>query len=266
VIVDFCAYLGHWPLYQLPISNATGLLQVMDRCGISAAWVSLVDGPFLLNPQEANERLSDLVAQHLDRLYPVGTINVNLSGWCDDVLDGIQRLKLAGFRLYPTYHDYALDSEEVIALATMLTEYQRPLFVAAFIDEERFQHPAIRVPPISLASMANLVHHVPQTTLVLNNLKVEEAMTLLERPDLLLDNVFLDVNAMDMPFNGLAQLIECHGSDHLVYGSQIPFLYPEATLALVQESGVPQSATDAILGQNWRTNDTFRRLIGSIAY
>ena len=120
MIVDFCAYLGNWPLYQLPISNATGLLQAMDRCGIWAAWVSLVDGAFLLNPREANERLKDLVAQHLDRLYPVGTINVNLPGWRDDVLDGIERLNLSGFRFFPTYHDYALDSAEAIALATLL--------------------------------------------------------------------------------------------------------------------------------------------------
>lgn len=266
MIVDFCAYLGSWPLYQLPISNATALLRVMDRCGIWAACISLVDGAFLLNPREANERLKDLVAQHLDRLYPVGTINVNLPGWRDDVLDGIERLNLTGFRLHPTYHDYALDSAEAIALATLLAEYQRPLFVAAFIDEERFQHPAIRVPPVSLASMAGLIQHAPQTTLVLNNLKVEEAMILLERPDLSLGNVFLDINAMDTPFNGLAQLIERYGSDHLIYGSQVPFLYPEATLALVQEPGVPQTATDAILEQNWRTNDTFRRLIADSAH
>jgi hypothetical protein len=197
---------------------------------------------------------------------PVGTVNLNLPGWRDDALDGIRRLNLAGFCLFPTYHDYALDCSEAIALATLLAENQRPLFVAAFIDEERFQHPAIRVPPVSLASMVSLIHHAPKTTLVLNNLKVEEAMDLLERPDLPLDNVFLDINAMDVPFNGLAQLVERHGSDHLVFGSQIPFLYPEATLALVQGLDAPQTAIEAILEQNWPTNDIFRILLAGITH
>lgn len=266
MIVDFCTYLGNWPLYQLPISNAVELIQVMDRCGVGVAFVSLVDGAFLLNPREANERIRDLVAAHSERLLPVGTVNVNLPNWRDDVADGIKRLNLAGFRLHPTYHGYALDATEAVALAAMLAQYHCPLFVAAFIDEERFQHPAIRVSPVPLTEIASLIHQAPQTTIVLNNLKVEEAMTLLGKPELPLDNVFLDVNAMDIPFNGLAHLIECYGSEHLVYGSQVPFLYPEASLALVQECGIPHTAAEKILQQNWRTNETFRRFVAGSAH
>jgi predicted TIM-barrel fold metal-dependent hydrolase len=233
----------------------------MDRCGIDAAFVSLAEGVFLLDSREANERIKDLVAAHSDRLLPVGTVNVSTPYWRDDVADGIERLNLAGFRLHPAYHGYALKATEAVSMAAMLAEYHIPLFVAAFIDEERFQHPALRVPPVPLPDMVSLIRHAPHTTIVLNNLKIEEAMLLWGEPDLPLDNVFLDVNAMDVPFNGLAQLIERCGSEHLVYGSQVPFLYPEATLALVQECGIPQMGADNILEQSWRTNETFRRLV-----
>jgi predicted TIM-barrel fold metal-dependent hydrolase len=263
VIVDFCAYLGNWPPYQLPIGNATGLIRVMDRCGIGASFVSLVDGAFLLNPREANGRIADLVAGHRDRLLPVGTVNVCSPCWRADVADGIDRLNLAGFRLHPMYQDYALDCESALALAQVLAEHQRPLFVASFIDEKRFHHPAIHVPPVPLARILGLVRHAPRTTIVLNNLIVEEASMLLEEPDLPLDNVFLDVNAMDKPFNGLTQLIEHHGSERLVYGSQVPFLYPEATLALVGESSIPEEEGTAILERNWRTSQTLRDLVES---
>jgi predicted TIM-barrel fold metal-dependent hydrolase len=238
----------------------------MDRCGIGVAFVSLVDGAFLLNPGEANERITHLVARHRDRLLPVGTLNASLPGWRDDALDGVERLNLAGFRLHPTYHGYALDSPEAVAVAETLAEYQRPLFVAAFIDEERFQHPVIRVPPVLVAHMANLIRQAPQTTFVLNNLKVEEAITLLGESDLSLDKVYMDVNAMDIPFNGLAQLVERYGSDRLAYGSQVPFLYPEASLALVQESAIPPAAAEAILEQNWRANAVLRSLVAGAAH
>ena len=261
MIVDFCAYLGHWPLYRLPVDNASELLRVMDRCSLDAAFVSLAEGAFLLNPGEANDRIADLVKAHPDRLLPVGTLDLTLPYWRDDVTNGLEQLKLGGFRLHPTYHGYTLDSEQVTELAALLAEYQRPLFVAAFIDEERFQHPALRVPRVRAADMIHLIRRAPKTTIVLNNLEFEEALLLLEEPDLSLDNVFIDVNALDKPFNGLALLSERVGSRRLIFGSQVPFLYPEAALALVQESGLPPEEIEAILARNWRTSDTFCRLI-----
>jgi predicted TIM-barrel fold metal-dependent hydrolase len=261
MIVDFCAYLGHWPLYQLPVSQAPELIRVMDRCGIDLAFVSLAEGAFLLDPREANERIAGLVSNHLDRLLPVGTVDLNAPQWRAELDDALERLKLAGFRLYPTYHHYPLDTEEVIVLATVLAEYRRPLFLAAFIDEERFQHPAIRVPKVRAVDLVHLIRHAPQTTIVLNNLEFEEVLMVLEEPGLSLDNVFIDTNALDKPFNGLSQLVERQGSQRLVFGSQVPFLYPEATLALIQAAGLPSKDIKAILEQNWRTSETFRGLV-----
>lgn len=260
MIIDFCAYLGNWPLYQLPASDGPALIRVMDRCGIGAAFVALAEGPLLLNPGEANERLVHMVAAHRDRLWPVGTVDLNTPFWREDVAVGIDRQKLAGFRLHPTYHSYALDSAEVLMLATILAEYQRPLFIAAFIDEERFQHPAMRVPPIRISELTALIRRAPHTTFVLNNLAVAEAITLFNAPELSLNNVFIDVNAMDKPFNGLAQLAADYGTERLVFGSQIPFLYPEATLALVQTCGIDQAEVEAILAQNYCTNETINSL------
>ena len=264
MIVDFCAYLGNWPLYPLPIRHAAGLVGVMDRCGIDAAFVSLVDGAFSLNPRDANERLKSLVAEHSGRLLPVGTVDASSPCWREDVVAGIEQMGLAGFRIHPTYQGYALDGNGVVAMANTLAMVHRPLFVACFIDEERFQHPAFRVPPVPLDQVASLIRRAPETTIVLNNLTVEQATALLNMPDTSLSNVFMDVNAMDKPFNGLAQLIQHYGSGRLVYGSQVPFLYPEAPLALLQEATIPDDGADAILEQNWRTSEVLRGLLESI--
>ena len=276
MIVDFCAYLGNWPLYPLPIRDAAGLVGVMDRCGIDAAFVSLVDGAFSLNPRDANERLESLVAEHAGRLLPVGTVDPTSPCWREDVIDGVEHLGLAGFRIHPTYQGYALDNSSISALTDTLAMVHRPLFIAAFIDEERFQHPAFRVPPVPLDQIAGLIRRVPETTIVLNNLTVEQATALLDMPGISLSNVFMDVNAMDKPFNGLAQLIQDYGSDRLVYGSQIPFLYPEAALALLQEATIPldrghparpntHPSAEAILAQNWRASETLRELVDNVA-
>ena len=263
MIIDFCAYLGTWPLYPLPIRDAATLVERMDRCGIAVAFVSNVEGLLLLDPQEANERLVRMVEGHRNRLLPVGTANPTLGSCQADVREAVERWNLAGFRLSPNYHGYAFDSDVAVGLANLLAEYQRPLFVAASVDEERFQHPALRVSPVPVASMVELIRHAPRTVIVLNNLFVEEALSILQQPGLPLDNVLMDVTAMDKPFDGLAQVLRHSGSAHLVYGSQAPFLYPEATLALIQENRFAETDVRAILAGNGSRHPTLARWIQS---
>ena len=69
------------------------------------------------------------------------------------------------------------------------------------------------------------------------------------------------MHALDKPFNGLAELARRGATRRLVFGSQVPFLYPEATLALVQEAGLAAAEVEAILEQNWRTNGVVSELV-----
>ena len=46
MIVDWCAYVGEWPTYELRYRDAAGLLNLMDCCGVDAACVSLAGGMF----------------------------------------------------------------------------------------------------------------------------------------------------------------------------------------------------------------------------
>ncbi len=253
MIVDFCAYLGDWPTYELPYRTADGLLALMDRCGIGAACVSLAGGMFRLDAREANQRLAREVEGHRDRLWPIGILDPTVPTWREDLHDGLGALGLAGFRLHPTYHGYALDLPQVLELAGSLADAGRPLFVALHVDEERFQHPAVRVANVPLDAIARFIRLMPPVTLVLNNLKVEHALPLLSS-GLSLDRVYLDVNAMDMPFDGLRSLVQAHGAGRLVFGSQMPFLYPEAALMVVAHAGLSAADVDAILETNWHSD------------
>jgi len=253
MIVDFCAYVGDWPTYELPYRTADGLLSLMDRCGIGAACVSLAGGMFAFDSHEANERLAGAIAGHRDRLWPIGTLDVTVPTWRENLEDGLGRMDLAGLRLHPTYHGYSLDAPDVLDLAVLLADARRPLFVALHVDEERFQHPAIRVPDVPIAEIMWLIRQAPATTIVLNSLKVEHVLSLLEA-GLLLDRVYLDINHMDMPFDGLRLLAETHGVDRLVFGSQMPFLYPEAALMVTEHSGLSPIEIDAILKCNWQAS------------
>ncbi len=112
-----------------------------------------------------------------------------------------------------------------------------------------------------IESLIDLIRRVPHTLLVLNNLTPEQALRLLQAPDLSLDNVFVDVAAMDKEFDGLAKVLGQCGSRHLVYGSQVPFLYPEAPLALIQENGFSDAEIEAILERNGLNHPVLARVI-----
>jgi hypothetical protein len=64
---------------------------------------------------------------------------------------------------------------------------------------------------------------------------------------------------MDMPFDGLRSLVRAHGASRLVYGSQMPFLYPEAALMVVRCAGLSSEATLAIMEGNWPASPVLSR-------
>jgi predicted TIM-barrel fold metal-dependent hydrolase len=263
VIVDFHAYLGRWPVYPLAIESASELVQGMDRVGVGASFVSNVEGVLTWNYQAANEQLARSVAAYRKRLLPVGIVNPVVPGWEAHIQVAIERWGLAGFRLCPNYHGYDLDMPEVASLANLLADRQLPLFVAAFLEDERFQAPSLRAAPVSIDSMIQLIQKVPRTLVVLNNLTPADALHLLCEPDLPLDNILIDVGAMDKEFDALRRVLSQCGSKHLVYGSQVPFLYPEAILALVQENGFSQEVVDDILERNWENHPVLTGQINS---
>jgi predicted TIM-barrel fold metal-dependent hydrolase len=253
MIVDFCAYLGDWPTYELRYRDGSGLLHLMDRTGIDAACVSLAGGMFAYDAREANERLVREIGERRDRLWPVGTLDLTAPTWREDLEDGLERLGLVGYRLHPAYHGFAPDAPEALAAAEQLARTGRPLFLALYVDEERFQHAALRAPEVPIAGIASLIQAAPRTTIVLNSLRTAQARQLFET-GVDLDRVYLDVNAMDQDFEGLRTLVRDHGVERLVYGSQIPFLYPEAARMVVDHSELSEHEIEAILEGNWRAS------------
>ncbi len=261
MIGDFCTYLGDWPPYPLTHNDAPGLLRLLDRCGIAFAFVSGLDGLFAYQAGEANARLAEMVAGHERRLRPVGALNPTRPTWRADLADGCERFGLAGFRLHPAYHGYRLDSPEAVEVAQALGELGLPLFIATYVDEERFQHPALKAPAVPVAQILALLQAAPATTVVINNLAPEEAAWLEEQGAPLAD-VWFDINTMDKPGDGLATLVARCGAGRLLFGSQAPFLYPEAALALALAGGLSDADSQAVLHGNWQRSAVLRRAAG----
>jgi uncharacterized protein len=260
MIVDFHTYVGDWPPYRLPYGDPPGLLRLLDRCAIEVAFVSGLDGLFAYNPGEANAHLAEILAPYRERLRPVGTLNPALPTWRADLADGCGRLRLAGLRLHPAYHGYRLDSPEAAAVSEAVGAAGLPLFVSAFVDEERFQHPALRIPAVPLAQMRALAEAAPATTLVINNLSPDDAAAWLAA-GLGGSDVWFDIANMDKEGDGLVRLAARYGTERLLFGSQAPFLYPEAAIALALFGGLEEAQGEAVLSGWWRRSTVLSRVV-----
>jgi predicted TIM-barrel fold metal-dependent hydrolase len=259
MIIDFCTYVGSWPTYHLPQRTPRELVERMDRCGIGSACVSLAGAMLRFNTDGANSELAASLRPFRSRLWPIGSLDLTMPTWRSDIRVGLERYRLHGFRLHPTYHGYALDSDTAIECAQFLAELRTPLFIALYVDEERFQHAALRVSEVPLAELANLVRRAPKATYVLNGLKVEHAVSLHET-GVMTSEIFMDIGAMDMPFDGLHTYTERFGAGRLVFGSQMPFLYPEAALMVLAHAGLTCADRAAIAELNVKSSPVLSRI------
>jgi len=234
-IIDTNAYLGHWATRRLHYNTPEGLLQLMDRAGITRACVSSASAIMYRNCQAGNEELAEMLgASGTDRLIPFATLSPAYAGWEDDLRWCHEVLGAKGVRLYPTYHRYTLSDacchefvEAAASLGMLISIPQR-------VEDYRQRHWLIDAPDINLNEFAKLVAAHPNAKFLVSNALGVGGSDLVTRKDDLPANYWVDICRPDVVYTKDALgLIEALGIDRIVFGSGIPFNYPEpATLRL----------------------------------
>lgn len=117
-MIDVNAYLGPFAFRCLMPQSAAGLVAQMDRYRIEKAWVSNAAAITYRNSQAGNEELAAEVGAHADRLIPFAVLNPAYAGWRDDLRICREEFGCRGLRLYPRWHHYRLTGPDCIELVT----------------------------------------------------------------------------------------------------------------------------------------------------
>ena len=251
MIIDTNVYISRWPFRRLPGDEIPELIAKMRSHDVSQAWAGSFDGILHEDVAAVNERLAEscrTLGQGL--LIPFGTVNPTLPDWKEDLRRCQEEQKMPGIRLHPGYHGYTLDDPRFFDLLRRAAERKMVVQLALNMEDERTQHPLVRVSEVDTAPILRLLPNVPGLRLVIQNRRQKPAGKLLGRLSYH-GEVYFDFSMLE-GVGGIAKFIEEIPGDRVLFGSHYPLFYFESALLKVKESDLSEAQRDAIFNGNAR--------------
>jgi uncharacterized protein len=235
MIIDVNASLGHFAFRRLRHNTSDGLLRLMDSRKIDRAIVASASAITYRNPQSGNEEVNDEARRHRDRLIPFGVINPTYAGWEDDLRICREDFGMRGVRLYPKWHNYALSDPHCLELVHAATERGMIVSIPIRVEDPRERSWLVDIPDLTLDEVAGLVRSCPQARfLILNGLGFRNT-PLGKKTGGLPANYCLEISRLTaMLDDELGFLIQNLGAERIVFGTGMPFSYPDPALLKLQ--------------------------------
>ena len=118
------------------------------------------------------------------------------------------------------------------------------------MEDERTQHPLMRVPPVDLSPLPDLLKNEPEARVVILNSdhlhNVEQLQKLAAA-----GNAYFDISMVE-GVGGVARLAQKISVRRVLFGSHYPLFYFESALLKVREAGLTETERQAVLEENAR--------------
>lgn len=263
-LIDTNAYLGHYAARRLRYNTPEGLLQLMDRAGIAKACVSSASAICYRNSHAGNEEMWEMLTgvpcpslgqadenlaaagaedahkamcseeRHVrfrERLIPFVVLNPAYAGWEKDLRWSYEVMGAKGLRLFPSWHNYRLSDSCCHDLIQAAAELGMIISIPQRIEDYRQRHWLLDTPDVSLADIAKAIAAHPNAKFLVTNAIGAGASDLVLRKDELPANYWIDICRPDVVYTKEAErLVEALGEERIVFGSGIPFNYPEPAI------------------------------------
>ncbi len=247
MIVDVNVNLSRWPFRRTPCDRLPRLLERLVASDVREAWAGSLDGLFHRDIGGVNASLAAECAGDR-RLIPFGSVNPMLPDWKEDVRRCHEDYHMPGIRLHPNYHGYTLEDP---VLGELLGEAERRGLVvqlAARMDDDRVQHPLMRVPDVDLRPLQHVVTEHSKLPLVLLNamrsVRAADAARLAAT-----GTVYFEISMLE-GVGGIGELLDTLPADRLLFGSHLPLFNIESALLKLRESPLSEALLAAVTHEN----------------
>lgn len=248
-MIDCAAYVGPYPFRHLPHPDPDVLVRVLQREGLSGAWVGYLPAPWQRDPSAGNEALFALLSAHRDVLAPAPVVRPDWPRWERTLRDLVEQGARA-IRAYPMHWGMGPHDPSMRALALACGALGVPLVLTVRFEDLR-QRSALDVAgDLSAAHVRTLARAGEEVRLVVTGAGRE----LLEETHWSLTpdeqrRVFWDFAwVWGPPEDHFAHLIRTIGAERFVYGTHWPLRLTQnarANLDLLPDSLLNVSITDA---------------------
>ena len=259
-IVDTNVHLFEWPFRRLKYAGATALVAKLRRHRITQAWAGSYEGLLHRNLDGVNARLAEECrANGAGILTPFGTVNPALPDWEADVRQCHEQHRMRGIRLYPSYHNYTLQTPAVARLFRLAQERGLIVQLVVRMEDPRVHLPVTRTPSVDLAGLPELLAELRQLKLQLLNafnatesLRGQAGRRLIEQT-----RVTLDLSHVEGQ-GGLGKLIAGDADngrpplpvERIVFGSHAPFFPCESAVFKLFESPLGRVELEKVMRGN----------------
>lgn len=247
-IVDTNVSLFQWPFRRLPLDQSESLVKKLRALGIAEAWAGSFESVLHRDVAGVNQRLAHECKRYPE-LIPIGSINLELPDWEEDLRRCIETHDMPGIRLHPNYHGYTLDDSRFARLLALSTTKGRFVQIAAAMEDVRTQHPLLRVTDVDLTPLPAVMTRVKQAKVQILNYRPSSPLLekLAKAPGIFFDTARVDGT------DGVPKLVSRVPNGRVMLGTHAPFLIPEAALIRVHESGLlNEPALRSVLSKNAR--------------
>jgi predicted TIM-barrel fold metal-dependent hydrolase len=254
MIVDVNAYLGHFAFRRLRHNTAASLLALMDSKRIDKAVVSSASAITYRNSQAGNEEVAEEVRGHSDRLIPFAVINPFYAGWKDDLKICYEQFGMSGLRLYPKWHNYQLSSPCCRELVNAAIERGMVISIPIRVEDNRQRSWLLNVPDVPLEEIVELVKAHPKARFILLNGIGYTRYPLGRKDNGLPPNYAMELSRLSAVLaNELGQLITNLGAERVMFGTGMPFNYPDPALVKLEVLDTSEADKEKIRSQNAMT-------------
>jgi predicted TIM-barrel fold metal-dependent hydrolase len=254
MIVDVNAYLGHFAFRRLRHNTAASLLALMDSKRIDKAVVSSASAITYRNAQAGNEEVAEEVRGHSDRLIPFAVINPFYAGWKDDLKICYEQFGMSGLRLYPKWHNYQLSSPCCRELVNAAIERGMVISIPIRVEDNRQRSWLLNVPDVPLEEIVELVKAHPKARFILLNGIGYTRYPLGRKDNGLPPNYAMELSRLSAVLaNELGQLITNLGAERVMFGTGMPFNYPDPALVKLEVLDTSEADKEKIRSQNAMT-------------
>jgi predicted TIM-barrel fold metal-dependent hydrolase len=248
-MIDVNVNLSRWPTRRLPCDEPDVLVAKLRGMGVRQAWAGSLDALLHKDVAAVNRRLQETCRQHGNGiLVPFGCVNPTLPDWEDDIRRCAEVHEMPGIRVHPNYHGYALHDPRFARLLDLAQASGMVVQLAIQMEDERTQHPLMRVETVDPSSLADLVSKRPSLRLVLVNalrkISPTTASSLCDAGD-----VYFEI-AMLEGAGGIARMLDQVPLKRILFGSYLPVFNFESALLKLRESELSDRQLDAITADN----------------